>query len=173
MTENRVVQIDAEADRAVAFDAFYRAEWGRLAGTLRLVAGDAGAADEVAQEAFVRVWMRWDRVSAMERPAGWLYVTAFRLLRRRLGRERRRPVPEAMGTTPAVEIGDRVVLDAALASLPVRQREAVVARHVLGYSGPDAAALLGMKPDAFRQLLSRALRDLRVSPALIDLAEEA
>lgn len=160
--------IGAEAQR---FDAFYRAQWGRLAGTLRLMSGDAMTADEVAQEAFVRAWMRWRRVEALDRPEGWLYVTAFRLLRRRSGREARRPLPDpvAEGTAPT-PIADRVALQRALGALPARQREAVVVRHVLGYDGPAAAALLGMRPDAFRQLLSRALRDLRVSPELLEQA---
>ena len=152
------------------FDAFYRAQWGRLAGTLRLLCGDAMTADDLAQEAFTLAWMRWPRVRELDRPEGWLYVTAFRLARRRLTREAQRPRPDAVPESIEGALADRVVLQAALAALPVRQRQAVVARHVLGYDGPAAAALLGMRPDGFRQLLSRAVRDLRVSPALLEEA---
>jgi len=155
-----------------AFDEFYRAHWGRLAGTLRLLSGETMTADELAQEAFTRAWVHWDRVRTMERPEGWLYVTGFRLARRRLAREARRPLPDQVdgSFSPDVALADRVALTDALAALPLRQRQAVVARHVLGYDGPQAAALLGMRPAAFRQLLSRALRDLRVSPALVEEA---
>jgi len=155
------------ATAADRFDAFYRAEWGRLAGTLRLMSNGSTVGDEIAQEAMTRAWQHWARVERMDRPAGWLYVTAFRLLRRRLAREQGRP---AVAADDAVDLDvvDRITLERALAALPVRKRQAVVARHVLGLDGPEAAALLGMRPDGFRQLLRRALLDLRISPELLE-----
>ena len=66
----------------------------------------------------------------MDRPGGWLYVTAFRLMRRRLAREARRPHPDPVPESVAAALADRVALQHALAALPVRQRQAVVARHV-------------------------------------------
>jgi RNA polymerase sigma factor (sigma-70 family) len=157
-----------ELPAAADYDAFYRAEWGQLAGTLRLMSGDAMTADEIAQEALTLAWMRWPRVSRLDRPEGWLYVTAFRLMRRRLRRESARPITEPARNLGEPDVPARVALQRALAALPVRQRQAIVARHVLGFDGPEAAALLGMRPDGFRQLLSRALRDLRVSPELLE-----
>lgn len=162
---------------AEAFDAFYRAEWGRLAGTLRLLGGERRGrsperghlgADDVAQEAMTRAWMHWSRVSQLDRPAGWLYVTAFRLQRRQLEREADRPWPDPVPEGGGGSATDRLALDEALRSLPLRARQAVVARHVLGLDGPEAAALLGVSPDAFRQILSRALKTLRVSPELVE-----
>jgi RNA polymerase sigma-70 factor (ECF subfamily) len=155
----------ADAD---GFDAFYRAEWGRLAGTLRLLGGERDAADDVAQEAMTRAWVHWSRVSRLDRPAGWLYVTAFRLQRRRLRREANRPWPEPVPEGGRGSDVDRLALDEALRALPLRARQAVVARHVLGLDGPEAAALLGVSPDAFRQILRRALQTLRVSPELVE-----
>ena len=157
-----------ELPAAADFDAFYRAEWGQLAGTLRLMSGDAMTADEIAQEALTLAWMRWGRVARLDQPEGWLYVTAFRLMRRRLRRESARPTVEPVRATDETDVPARVALQRALAALPVRQRQAIVARHVLGFDGPEAAALLGMRPDGFRQLLSRALRDLRLSPELLE-----
>ena len=156
-----------ESRRAAEFETFYRSEWGRLAGTLRLMSGDAMTADEVAQEAMTRAWMRWHRVAELEDRAGWVYVTAFRIARKRSAREAKRPAPVPR-PGEVTDIADRVALERALATLPIRQRQAVVARHVLGLDGPRAAALLGMQPANFRQLLSRALRDLRVSPELLE-----
>jgi RNA polymerase sigma factor (sigma-70 family) len=157
-----------ELPAAPDYDAFYRAEWGQLAGTLRLMSGDAMTADEIAQEALTLAWMRWPRVSRLDHPEGWLYVTAFRLMRRRLRRDSARPIAEPAGAVAETDVPARVALQQALAALPLRQRQAIVARHVLGFDGPEAAALLGMRPDGFRQLLSRALRDLRVSPELLE-----
>jgi RNA polymerase sigma-70 factor (ECF subfamily) len=157
-----------ELPASQVFDEFYRAHWPRLAGTLRLVAGGAGIADDIAQEAFTLAWMRWDRVATMERPAGWLYTTAFRLQRRRSAREARRPLGAATGEAVAVDIADRISLQRALATLPVPQRQAIVARHVLGLDGPAAAELLGLRPENFRQILSRGCRALRLSPELLE-----
>ena len=151
-----------------AFDAFYRAQWSRLAGALRLMSGDSMTADEVAQEAMTRAWMRWTRVSQLDRPEGWLYVTAFHLLRRRLDRERRRPDPPVPHNGEGPVVADRVALQRALLTLPLRQRQAVVASLVLGFDGPEAADLLGVTPDNFRQILHRGLQTLRVSPELLE-----
>jgi RNA polymerase sigma-70 factor (ECF subfamily) len=110
------------------FDEFYRAQWPRLAGTLRLLSGEATIADDTAQDAFTLAWRRWDRVSRMDRPAGWLYTTAFRLLRRRMARDARRSRPLAFDGPLDFDVIDRVSLQRALAGLPMRQRQAVVAR---------------------------------------------
>jgi hypothetical protein len=55
-----------------AFDAFYQHEFARLAGALRLVTGDRAVAEELAQEAMLRAYRAWPRVSAMDRPGAWL-----------------------------------------------------------------------------------------------------
>ena len=156
-----------EPGEAEAFDAFYRAHWGRLSGALRLMSGDAMTADEIAQETLTRAWMRWAHVSQLDRPEGWVYVTAFRLMRRRLKREAARPVPPVLAPGESLDVTDRIAVQQALAALPIRQRQAVVARLVLGFDGPAAAELLGVRPDNLRQILSRALKDLRVSPELL------
>jgi RNA polymerase sigma-70 factor (ECF subfamily) len=152
---------------AEEFDMFYRAEYGRLAGALRLACGgDGQLGEELAQEAMIRAWARWSRVRSMERPAGWLYATGFNLVRRRWQLTRR---PRDEGSTVADDVAaaeSRLVLEAALRALPLRQRKAVVARHVLGLSTDEAAALLAMPPDALRALLHRGVTALRRSPAL-------
>lgn len=155
-----------EPRRPAEFEEFYRAHWGRLAGAMRLMSGDAMTADEIAQDAFAKAWAHWPRVSQLERPEGWLYVTAFRLCRRRLKREAHPAAAEPAATEATVDVNDRVSLQRALAVLPLRQRQAVIARHVLGLNGPEAADLLGMRPDNFRQVLSKAMHALRVSPDL-------
>jgi RNA polymerase sigma-70 factor (ECF subfamily) len=153
---------------AEAFDELYRAELGRLVGALRLMAGDQHMAEEIAQETFIRAWVRWRRVRDLERPAGWLYTTAFRLQRRQ--QARRQAAPDADRATPghASGVTDRVALERALAVLPVRQRQAVVARHVLGLSSTEAGEVLGLRPDAFRALLHRGMDAMRSSVQLIE-----
>ena len=75
------------------FEPFYQAHRDRLFRALVLVTRDPHAADEVAQDAFVRVWERWDRVRRMQDPTGYLYRTAlngwFQLRRRAIRAARR------------------------------------------------------------------------------------
>ena len=154
-----------------AFDALYAAEWGRVVAALVLVGSDRRTAEEIAQETFIRAWARWDRVVVLDRPAGWLYTTAFRLLRRRHRRLDHRtagqPTDEARhrAWAPAddVTIVDRMAITEAIGRLPVRQRQAVVARHVLGLSTTEAAEALGVSPEALRQLLHRGVAAMRTT----------
>src|SRR5947208_5484322 len=93
------------------FEDFYAREYGRLAGAMRLVCNPRRDAEDVAQEAMVRACFHWKRVREMERPVGWLYATAFNLVRR----ERRRPpveMPAPIETGPGAD--DRLDLITAL-----------------------------------------------------------
>lgn len=151
------------------FDAFYRREYGRLAGALRLISGDRSTAEETAQEAFVRVYEAWDRVAVMERPGAYLYTVAFNMARKGWKKRQLRPLPppnlSRVDTPDAVP--DRMALTKALADLPEQQRKAVVARYVLGFSTDEAAQLLSTTPGALRAVLHRAVAALRLQPALL------
>src|SRR5438093_902750 len=68
------------------FETFFRAEHLRLVKALYLVTGNAHEADELSQEAFLKVWERWERVRAMDDPTGYLYRTAMNAFRSRVRR---------------------------------------------------------------------------------------
>ena len=55
------------------FEAFYENTHSRLYTALCLVTGSRHEAEDVMQEAFVRVWERWDKVGRLEAPTGYLY----------------------------------------------------------------------------------------------------
>src|SRR5205823_12049424 len=78
-------EVELEGSRS-GFETFFQAEHGRLVRALYLVAGNAHEADELAQEAFLKVWERWNRVITMEDPVGYLYRTAMNAFRSRLRR---------------------------------------------------------------------------------------
>lgn len=154
---------------ASAFDAFYAAEFGRLAGGLRLACGgDERVGEELAQEAMVRAWANWKHVQTMERPAGWLYMTGFNLVRRRW-RESRRSAPDVGQRDQVEAAGSRLDLESALSRLPLQQRKAVIARHVLGFTTEETAELLSISPEALRAVLHRGVTALRRSPALASI----
>ena len=60
----------------LGFEDFYRTEFPSLVRALFLLVPDADEAQELAQEAMVRVYERWDRVSGMTSPGGYLYRVA-------------------------------------------------------------------------------------------------
>ncbi|HEX9235014.1 MAG TPA: sigma factor, partial [Actinomycetota bacterium] len=60
-----------------SFEDFYQGERDALFGALALITGSRFEAEEIAQDAFLAVWQRWDRVAGMESPAGYLYRTAM------------------------------------------------------------------------------------------------
>jgi RNA polymerase sigma-70 factor, ECF subfamily len=147
------------------FESFFRAEHRRLVKALYLVTGSAHEADEVAQEAFLKVWERWDRVGAMEDPTGYLYRTAMNAFRSRV----RGALAAACRVVRFREVADdfaqvdeRDVVVRALGRLTRRQRAAIVLTEYLGYSTEEAATTLGVKAVTVRVLASQgraALRD--------------
>ncbi len=63
------------------FEEFFEAEKDRLLRVLSLITGSSSEAEDLAQEAFTRVFERWDMVATMEDPAGYLHRTAMNLFR--------------------------------------------------------------------------------------------
>ena len=148
----------AESQFDDQFPELYRAGY-RVA--YRLLGSREDAADR-AQEACARACLSWDKVVAGGRPLPWVIRVSSNLAIdrwRRTQRWRRRPaVPpaEVAGPDPT-----RVDLQAALASLPRRQREVVVLRYLADVSEADVAAALGCSAGSVKQHASRGLAALR------------
>lgn len=148
---------------AIEFEELYRAERTRLIRALLLLTGRVGEAEDLAQEAFVRVYERWPQVRGMESPAGYLYRTALNLHRKRL---RRLGVEVRNRAVHREEVGgdvaeDRLDLLRAVAALPLAQRQAVVLVDWLGFPPSEAATLLGIEGVSVRGRLHRARLELR------------
>jgi RNA polymerase sigma-70 factor, ECF subfamily len=146
-----------------SFDRFFAEEYQRLARALFIVVGDPAEAEDLAQEAMVRVFERWDRVAALESPTGYLYRTALNLHRSRtrrkaLGRKRRH---RAEQPDPLAAADDRKELTRLLGALPASQREALALVEWLGMPAEDASRILGIAPVSVRVRLSRAKAALR------------
>ena len=146
------------------FEAFFERHHGDLFAALWLITRNRHEAEEIAQDAFLRLWERWNRVSKMDDPEGYLYRTAMNAFRTRARRTslalrhlaRPSPVDDAFA---AVERREMVVQ--ALASLTPRERAAVVLTDVLGYSSEEAGRWLRIKPVTVRVLASRGRGRLR------------
>lgn len=137
----------------------YSASYPRLVGVLALAAGSRPEAEEVVQEAFVRLLKAWPAVSAYDDPEAWVRKVSFRLLSNRLRTARNgiRAVVRLGGPPPApAPTGDRVDTARALATLPVGQRQVVVLHHLVGLSVDEVAAELGIAGGTVKSRLSRA-----------------
>jgi RNA polymerase sigma-70 factor (ECF subfamily) len=146
-----------------AFSDFFAKRYARLARACLLLTGSSAEGEDLAQEAMARVLERWDQVSAMEDPEGYLYRTALNLHRnavRRLAMAARRQVlrepPDEADATDR-----RLDLLRAIRSLPRTQREALVLVEWLGDTAEEAGPLLGIDPASVRGRLHRARESLR------------
>jgi RNA polymerase sigma-70 factor (ECF subfamily) len=148
------------------FEAFFRTEHAALFRALWLVTRNRHEAEEVMQDAFLRLWERWPRVSRLPDPTGYLYRTAMNVFRSRLRRaavalrKRVRAMPPD-DLLEMVEGRDAAVR--AMASLTPRQRAAVVLVDVLGFTSEESASALGVKAVTVRVLAARGREALRES----------
>jgi RNA polymerase sigma-70 factor (ECF subfamily) len=118
------------------------------------------------QEAFLKLWGRWDLVESMAHPTGYLYRTAmniWRMRRRRLRLAARHVLPWASQGDPYRDVEIREDLRRLLVSLAPRQRAAIVLTELLGYPSGEAAKTLGITASTVRALTTHARAALRGS----------
>jgi RNA polymerase sigma factor (sigma-70 family) len=119
----------------------------------------ASEAADAVQDAYEKA-LRQGR--ALERPEGWLFVVALRRWRADRWRQRIfRPLSGLRTSTPDTARPERVDLLAAIAELPLRQREVVIARYVMGLSQAETAALLHIAPGTVAAASSHGAASLR------------
>jgi len=167
---------------AAAVQALVARKLPRVLALASRMLGDPTEAEDVAQEAMLRVWRNapdWRPGAA--RFDSWLHRIALNLCYDRLRRRRDHLVAEAPERADeragpdrgllALDVGRRV--NAALQDLPPRQREALVLCHYQELGNIEAAGIMGVSVEALESLLSRGRRALRAALADLknDLAE--
>jgi RNA polymerase sigma-70 factor (ECF subfamily) len=160
-----IVQIEAkESPAEAAFEAFFLETNRDLTGALWLVTRNTHEAEEIAQDAYLKLWERWSRIGSMEDPAGYLHRTAWNLWRSR-GRRAAVALRKVIHAIPADEatadVESRDVVVRALASLTPRQRAALVLVDLLDMTSEEAAKALGVRPSTVRVLAARARTSLK------------
>jgi RNA polymerase sigma-70 factor, ECF subfamily len=140
------------------FDAFYRGTSQRLARYAYGLTGSVTEAQDLTQEAYARAWQRWRTVRACDEPEAWLRVVLTRLA---TDRWRRLVVHRAVGATlrppehtqPPSET--TVLLVAALRTLPMAQRRAIVLHYLLDRSVADIATETQSNVNTVKSWLAR------------------
>lgn len=133
------------------------------------VLGDRAEAEDVAQEALIRLWKQatdWRQGEA--KVTTWLYRVVANLCTDRLRKSRgvaldAIPEPEDDKETPAEALQQKsrqAALQSALQELPDRQRQAVLLRHIEGLSNPEIAEIMDIGVEAVESLTARGKRAL-------------
>ena len=149
-----------------SFEEFAEDHQTRLFGALCVVTGDRFEAEEIAQEAFLRVLERWDRVRGMEAPDAYLFRVAmnvFRTRRRRAAMALRRAVRAVPPPDVFAEVDDRETVLRGLAEVSADQRAALVVTALYGLSSEEAGQVLDVRPSTVRARASRARTALRLA----------
>jgi len=148
------------------FDEFYQGSRQRLLGYVFLLTGDLAEAQDVVQEAYMRVWQHWTAIDRYDDSEAWMRVVANRIAvsrwRRVRGRARAYLRHGTADPTPAPSL-DTVAVVEALRRLPAGQREAIALHYLLGMPVADVAREVGAPVGTVKARLHRgrvALADL-------------
>ena len=135
--------------------------------------GGREGAEDIAQEAFLRLWQNPRQVREGKALRSWLMRVASNLAVdtfRRQGPVDAGELPDIADEAPGPELALRrtdvaAAIDGAIAGLPERQRLALVLSHYEGYGNPEIALALDVSVEAVESLLARARRTLKASLA--------
>ena len=166
--DDALLVLFANGDRAAAHALTVRLTPRILAHAHRLL-GDRAEAEEVAQDAMLRLWKiapEWRQGEA--KVTTWLYRVVANLCTDRLRKARAvgldaapEPVDGALAPDAALQDAARAeALHAALARLPDRQRQAVVLRHLEDLGNPEIAEIMETSVEAVESLIARGKRAL-------------
>ncbi|HJR18334.1 MAG TPA: SigE family RNA polymerase sigma factor [Actinomycetota bacterium] len=146
------------------FREFFQAEFRPLRRLGYLLTGDWAEAEDLAQEAMVRTYRAWGRITERDRPGAYarsILVNRRRsLLRRSAVAAKHAEMLRAPEYQPAMG-EEAMVLWEAIRSLPQRQRAAIVLRFYEDMSEADVAAVLEMPVGTVKSLVHRGVGKLR------------
>jgi RNA polymerase sigma-70 factor (ECF subfamily) len=154
----RTVPVEADEDQLARF---VEADYGPLVAALSLICGDRGAAEDAVQEALAKALIAMRRGTVINSMPAWVRVASLNHLRNRwrsIGRERRavRKLKEQNRSRDGEDLHELLDLQAAVAGLSRRQREAVALHYRLGLSIAETALAMQVTDGTVKTLLSRA-----------------
>ncbi len=151
-------------DTSAEFHDFFERHYAELARFANLLTGEP--ADDLAADALVALWQRWDRLRGADHPLAYARGVVANMARERIRsavRDRRRIALFWFRGPGQVEGPDTAaVLDvrAALARLPFRKRACVVLRHALDLSEKETAAALAISVGTVKSQTSKGMAEL-------------
>ncbi|MFJ3310250.1 SigE family RNA polymerase sigma factor [Streptomyces sp. NPDC086549] len=152
---------------SVEFHAFFERHYAELSRLAHLLTGEADAADDLAADALLALWHRWDRVRAADHPVAYARGVVANLARTRIRsavRERRRIAlfwSHREEKTENPDVAGVVDVQSALRQLPFRKRACVVLRHAFDLSEKDTALALGISVGTVKSQTSKGIAELK------------
>ena len=166
-----VSAVKIEPDLRATLAGLHAEHWASLVRSAEWIVGDRGLAEEIVQDAFVRLVENWSRLKDPGAAPAWLRKTTVNLCRSRvrrfvIGRRKRDQLGASLRVVDASseQLGEELAdgpLGQAIRRLPDRQRECVALRFVHDLSLDDVAATLGISPGSVKTHLHRALARLK------------
>jgi len=151
------------AEARPTFEDFFGTEHARLFGALCFVTGDRDEAEEIMQDAFLRLWERWDQLR-LDDASAYLFRTAMNVFRNRYRRTAlslRKTLAIAPSDDAFATVDDRDLVVRTLRDLTADQRAAVLLTGYVGLTADEAGQMLGMRPSTVRTLATRARAAIR------------
>ncbi|TPQ19948.1 SigE family RNA polymerase sigma factor [Streptomyces sporangiiformans] len=148
------------------FHDFFERHYAELARLAHLLTGESDAADDLAADALLALWHRWDRVRAADHPVAYARGVVANLARSRIRsavRERRRITlfwSQRDESSENPDIPAVVDVQDALRTLPFRKRACVVLRHAFDLSEKDTALALGVSVGTVKSQTSKGMAEL-------------
>jgi RNA polymerase sigma-70 factor (sigma-E family) len=155
---SEVLAVAVNDGRAAGFEALFTLEQAPMVRLAFLLLGSGPAAEEAVQEAFAKVYERWDRI---DRPGAFLRACVVNECRSRhrraaVARRKRHLVAE-----PDIVNDRHAELADALARLPQQRRTVVVLRHYLQMTTAEIANVMSISEGTVKSSLHRGLQQLK------------
>jgi RNA polymerase sigma factor (sigma-70 family) len=163
-TNSEVIGPVVAPEAILDFRVFFEEEHRRLFKTLYFVTGDRADAADLMQDAFAKLWERWDRIQDIDDPVAYLYRIALngsRMRARALRRAALRPLPMVRARDEFESVDMREDVRHMLKDLSPRQRAALVLLDMYGYGSEEAARILRVRPSTVRALATQGRAALR------------
>ena len=152
------------------FESFMQGHSARLVRALTMISLDREAAADAAQEAFLQLYLRWDRVDQYRDPVAWLYrvgINRCKDYRRHLSRTAR--VVERLSSQKDPVTGEDELVDwtpdldfaSTFRTLPKRQRTAATLYYLNDFSVQEIAKVMSISEGAVNSHLHRAREALK------------
>jgi RNA polymerase sigma factor (sigma-70 family) len=164
--EGGVIPFPDRVSRPADFSVFFAEEHAKVFKALYFVTGNRADAAELMQDAFLKLWERWDTIDRIDDPTAYLFRVALngsRMRARSARRATRRMVAPTSSHDPFDEIDIREDVRQMLLGLAPRQRAALILLDLYGYGSEEAARIMGIRPSTVRALATQGRTVLRTS----------
>jgi RNA polymerase sigma factor (sigma-70 family) len=154
------VAADSSIDTESAFSAAFGRDWRPLFRFALASTNDIDSAEDLAQDAFAKLWQHRVNFDWSRPTLPWLMVTVQRLATDRFRALQRRLMPAPIAATNEISRDRWLDTRDAMSRLSRTERVAILLNSLEGYPTEDVAGLLGISPGAVRAAVSRARRKL-------------